>query len=177
LDAKFAKLQHAQAGNLFGTWQSVAGDLLAAAQVLRERRDSWNIASLTNTDPIPPIIMPVELMLIGMAIECLLKAVWIKRGNDIVKNGTYVGVPGAADHDLLQLASAIKCSLDDREKHVLLRLSHFIQYGGRYPIPKRSDHLRLKRSPCGGKGAATTWKTPSDYRLVDVIVARLEALH
>jgi hypothetical protein len=115
-------------------------------------------------------------MLDGMAIECLLKAVWVKRGHKLATDGKYLGVPGAGDHDLVQLAGALKLKLSALEKGTLRRLSHFIEYGGRYPVPKDADKLQLTRAPTGGRAAATTWSTPNDYVQLEAIVRRLDQL-
>jgi hypothetical protein len=165
--------QHTWAGNSPHAWESRARDLLAAATVLRQHRESMD----SNSAPAPTaLIHPAELMLDGMAIECLLKAVWVKRGHKLVKDGNYLGVPGAGDHDLVQLAGALKLKLSALEKGTLRRLSHFIEYGGRYPVPKDADKLQLTRAPTGGGAAATTWSTPNDYVQLEAIVRRLDQL-
>ena len=118
--------QHTWAGNSPHAWESRARDLLAAATVLRQHRESMD----SNSAPAPTaLIHPAELMLDGMAIECLLKAVWVKRGHKLAKDRKYLGVPGAGDHDLVQLAGALKLKLSALEKGTLRRLSHFIEYG------------------------------------------------
>lgn len=54
----------------------------------------------------------VQALLLGLAIECLLKGMWIKTHKawleknasfSLTKNGRYVGIPGAGDHELKQL--------------------------------------------------------------------------
>jgi hypothetical protein len=119
---------------------------------------------------------PPELMLRGMAIECILKALWVKQGHKLANDGKYKGVPGAGAHDLVQLASVLNLSLSDKEKDILMRLSHFIEYGGRYPVPKEADKSQLTRTPSGGRASPTTWSTPSDQILFDAMVNRLDQL-
>jgi hypothetical protein len=166
--------QHTWAGNSPEAWRSCADDLLAAAAVLRERRGSIDSSSV----PVPDgwRLHPAELMLDGMAIECLFKALWVKRGHKLARAGEYVGVPGAGPHDLVQLAGVLELTLSDLEKDTLRRLSHFIEYGGRYPVPKDAEKLQLTRTPRGGRAAANTWATPSDYLLFDAVVNRLDQL-
>ncbi len=178
LDAKFAEMLHTRAGNCFAAWQSAADDLLAASQVLRERAESFDPNSLAVGDPIPAEgrLGAVELMLRGMAIECLLKALWLRHGNTLVKDGRYVGVHGAGDHDLPQLASASKFAISDLETDLLRRLSHFIQYGGRYPVPREAAKLKPTRTPGGGAVPATTWSSPADGKLFDALVLRLSSV-
>jgi hypothetical protein len=175
VNAKLAEEIHTRAGNSSAAWQSVADDLLIASQVLKERAASLDLTSLVAGDPIPVEgrLGAVELMLKGMAIECLLKALWLKRGNMLIKNGKYVRVRGAGDHDLPQLASAAKFVINDLETDLLRRLSHFIQYGGRYPVPRDAAKLRPTRSLRGGNAPATTWSSPSDGKLFDALVSRL----
>ena len=174
MDRTLAVEIHSRAGNMPETWRSCAGDLLAAAAVLRENRESVT----RGPEPAPDAwrTHPSELMLSGMAIECLLKALWVKQGHNLVGDGKYVSITGAGDHDLVQLAGVLELTLSDLEKDVLRRLSHFIEYGGRYPVPKNAERLQLTTSPRGGRGSATTWATPSDQLLFDVVVTRLEQL-
>jgi hypothetical protein len=174
MDKKLAVKIHTGAGNLPEAWKSCADDLLAAAAVLREHRAS--VARGPEPAPNAWRTHPSELMLSGMAIECLLKALWVKQGHNLVADGKYVPVPGAGAHDLVQLAGVLKLTLSDLETDLLRRLSHFIEYGGRYPVPKNAEKLRLVSSPRGGRGAATTWATPSDQLLFDEVVNRLEQM-
>ncbi|MGA8345390.1 MAG: hypothetical protein WB781_25900 [Candidatus Sulfotelmatobacter sp.] len=165
--------QHTWAGNSPEAWQLCARDLRAAATVLRERRESIESGS---APVLTALIHPAELMLDGMAIECLLKALWVKRGNKLARDGKYLGVPDAGAHDLVQLAGAVKLILSDLEKDTLRRLSHFIEYGGRYPVPKNAEKLRLTSAPAGGRAVATTWSTPTDYVHFEAAVSRLDQL-
>lgn len=89
-------------------------------------------------------------MLSGMAIECLLKALRVKQGHNLVADGKHVPMPGAADHDLVRLPGILELTLSDLDKDVLRRLSHFIEYGERYPVPKNAGRLQLTTSPRGG---------------------------
>lgn len=116
-------------------------------------------------------------MLSGMAIECLLKALRVKQGHNLVADGKHVPMPGAADHDLVRLPGILELTLSDLDKDVLRRLSHFIEYGERYPVPKNAGRLQLTTSPRGGgRASATTWATPSNQLRLDVVVTRLEQL-
>ena len=171
LDAKFAKTQHERVGNFPRAWQLVASNLLSASQVLREKCESSDSRSATTGE-----LGAVELMLRGMAIECLLKALWLKQGRALVKDGHFKGVAGAGAHDLPQLTLAVAFPLSDLEKDLLRRLSHFIEYGGRYPVPKDANKLRLTPAPGGGKASATTWSTPTDNQLFDALILRLDKL-
>ena len=74
----------------------------------------------------------VEAMLLGMALECLLKGLYIRRHrvwedstkeHALVKDGTYVGVKGAGDHELLQLAAAAGVTVSQSEQSILIGLA------------------------------------------------------
>ena len=89
-----------------------------------------------------PAAFSVRAMLIGYAIECALKGLWVKEGNKVVHDGRYVGVPRAGDHDLVQLSRQVGFSPTKLEAEVLVRLSKFVTFAGRYPIAKIPDPMR-----------------------------------
>lgn len=174
MDLKHAVKWHSEAANSAGAWESSASSLLVAADVLRERRsaaehDDEQAIGAWRTHP-------PELMLRGMAVECLLKALWVTRGHLLAVNGRYKGIPSTKEHDLVRLAAALDLELSALERDVLRRLSAFSQYGGRYPVPKQATELQLVPSPSGGRTAATTWTTPDDYLLFEEIVRQLDTL-
>ena len=53
-----------------------------------------------------PMVLCVRAMLLGHAIECALKGLWVRKGNKLIKDGKYVGIRGVPDHDLVKLAAA-----------------------------------------------------------------------
>jgi len=81
----------------------------------------------------------VSVMLKGMAIECLLKAIWIGHVSSLAVNGRFQSIPGIRDHDLLAIATALGKHLDlglSKEDMELLPVLSFAITSGRYPIPK-----------------------------------------
>ena len=90
-----------------------------------------------------PALLAVRAMLLGYAVECALKALWVrKKGNDLVRNGKYVGVKGAGDHNLVQLAQQAGFIPTAVEAQVLRRLTKFATFAGRYPVAKTVDEMR-----------------------------------
>jgi hypothetical protein len=168
--AYHALREYERAGDDPSAWQDSADNLLRAAAVLAERREGCEPMSLAG------LLRPVELMLKGIAIECLLKAAYVKRGNRLVEDGHYLGVRGASGHDLVQLARSAEVPMNRLETDLLRRLSHFVEYGGRYPIPKDASALFLRRGPTGGHAAALTWSTPGDGELFDALRERLNSI-
>jgi len=84
-----------------------------------------------------PSAFGVRAMLIGYAIECALKGLWVKKGSTIVRSGRYVRVPGARDHDLVQLARQVGFSASDLEADVLGRMSKFATFAVDTPSRRR----------------------------------------
>jgi hypothetical protein len=120
-------------------------------------------------------ITGVIIMLRAMAVECLLKALWLKSGGQLAKNGKYRGIPGTRDHDLASLADKVterlSLNLSDSESDLLQRLSCNIA-GGRYPIQK---NWNLNMQPqAGGDRRRTTDMLPDyDDDLFTSLVSKL----
>jgi hypothetical protein len=177
MDETNARMHHERTGNFWPAWRSVAEDLLAAADVLKQHHDTFDVNSLPVGSPIPSKgrVFPAMLMLRGMAFECLLKALWLKRDakRTLVVSGKYRGIPDVDDHNLSALANATQFKTDKVEKHLLRRLSAFIKYGGRYPVATTPEALRMIKYPSGGHGEATAWTSPGDERTFAAILKKL----
>ena len=92
-----------QIANMPGSWEGSADQLLAAARVLKERRQAAEASREDDWLPSETMLRPAELMLRGFALENLLKALMVKRGAVLVRDGKYIG-PG---HGLAQLAADV----------------------------------------------------------------------
>jgi len=125
-------------GNDPALWASRAEALLTSAHVLDAQyaevpKDDldlfWKFFKLHT----------VAMMLKGMAIECLLKSIWIAHVSSLVVNGKFHSISGTRDHDLLSLVTAIgnhvDLSLLEEEMELLAVLSFAIT-SGRYPVEK-----------------------------------------
>jgi len=76
-------------------------------------------------------------MLRGMGMECLLKAIWLRQGNELMKDGTMIRRSlNTKAHDLYAMAERVcvpgAITLSEDEGHVLVRLAFGIETG-RYP--------------------------------------------
>ncbi len=141
-------------GNTPTAWILAAGSLQAAARILKAHRDLFDPSQLKVGDNVPDegkVLFP-ELMLRGFAVECMLKALWLKRGNKLAVGGKYVGIKGAANHNLLQLSDKVGLHVNERERDVLKRLSNIMISTGRYPIPTDWSARRIQKLRGGGKG-------------------------
>ncbi|MFA5909672.1 MAG: hypothetical protein WC815_12915 [Vicinamibacterales bacterium] len=165
------------AGNSVETWTASAHSLFAAAGVLRRARDIASAVPLNIDDPVPDdaLTHPAEIMLRGYAVECLLKGLWVKRGNRLALSGILQKILGVGSHNLVQLADKLACKCTPAERDVLKRLSLFMTSAGRYPIPTDWTQTKIQRTLGGGKGPPAYWQSPSDDDACASIVARVEA--
>lgn len=130
---------HARLGNLWLLWLGWVFTLEEAEVWLGQRAVHRD---LPNGDVVMPQVLCVRAMLLGYALECAFKALWLKRGNVLIRDGRYVGVKGAQDHNLLQLARASGFLPSAKETDVLTRLSKFARFAGRYPVGKAPDEAK-----------------------------------
>jgi hypothetical protein len=166
--------------NTPAAWILQADSLLRAARVLKACRDRFDPTRLKVGDTVPDagVVLFPELMLRGFAVECLMKAHWLKLGNKIAAGGKYLGVKGAADHDLLQLSDVVGVRFSDAARDVLKRLSIIMTSAGRYPTPRDWSTRRIQKIRGGSKGIPEFWSYPSDDRTLESVVEALyEELH
>jgi len=156
-------------------WQASARDLLDAATAVKAK-----VSPDTDGHGLMHTLASVQALLLGYTLECLLKGMYIKRHrvweepdkeHAIARNGAYVGVPGAGDHELLQLADAAGVALNQQERAVLTRLTNFILYAGRYPIPVRVEQMK----PVGtnGRTVARGYISGAELDTAEAIANRL----
>lgn len=72
-------------------------------------------------------VQPAYMMLCGMSLELLFKAIIVKKG--LIVNDS--------SHDLLVQASSAGIEYSSKEKKLLRILTHSIVWQGRYPTPKK----------------------------------------
>jgi len=158
-------------------WQQSAKDLLEAADAVKARGGDVVDGGMHS-------LAAVQAMLVGMALECLLKGMWIKKHKawkNTVLGLTFGGkkpkVPNGkggsvGDHELLPLADAAGVSLTQGERAVLQRLSGFIKWGGRYPIPTTADQMKPS-STGGGPTVAPNYVSAQELKLAEDLARRL----
>lgn len=141
LDEKdIARLDFEYGANMVSGWLSAAEDLLSSAQAVK--------GQVRFVGELMHSLAAVWALLLGLAIECLLKGKWVKDGNKLVQPGTdrLQRIPGAGrDHRLLPLADSTGFKLSAEERDVLERLSAFVVWAGRYPVPMNPQDLLMRR--------------------------------
>jgi hypothetical protein len=141
-------IAHERLGNAWRAWLIWAFTLEEAAADIGPR--SFHVEQ-PRGKVMMPLTLCVRAMLLGYAIECALKGLWVKNGNEIIKNRRYVGVSGAKDHNLIELSEAAGFSPTTIESNVLQHLSKFVRFAGRYPVAKTPDEMQPIEIPRIGK--------------------------
>jgi hypothetical protein len=130
-----------------------AGAWALSARRLKRGGDLLFDAYAADLDAMGSGVSPLELanlevvgpatLLFGLAIENILKAIIIDRDPQPVNDGKLRGWPAA--HDLLRLADFAAIEFDDRQKDLVRRIGAFVEWAGRYPVPKKATKLPVKQ--------------------------------
>jgi hypothetical protein len=162
-----------RAGNEPAAWFLSADSLLAAARVLveqyRAEDDQLRIGS-----PVPreaKLIAPAFL-LYGFAIECLLKARWLSKGNRLVDSENYIGMDGLKGHDLGKMAAKVGFELSANELSVLTGLSVKLTGSARYPVGTKWDSKKPVRLPNRGFSSREGFSS-ADIKVIEIVATRL----
>lgn len=118
-------------------WIYSASSLWTAANILLEKEKQRKHVS----GILEPHLLHVSIMLVGFAIENLIKGV-IAKEEGILKGKHEIKEP---HHDLVKLFRKIQFPLSLDEEKVVLVVKEYIMWAGRYPIPKKAD----RRPPSG----------------------------
>jgi len=122
-----------------GAWYLQALDLKASA-----KRLDW-VTNPCKMDEDALSFVNVYQFLLGLSFENLLKGIIslerAKKGNvPYLPKSTYI-------HDLEKLANSPECStlgFTNEELALLSRLTPYIEWAGRYPLPKNYDNMIVK---------------------------------
>ena len=161
-----------RAGNSYGSWLLSAESLLASARILFDNFDPCIDLPVGSEVPDRSKIFSTIFLLYGFCIECLFKALWIISGNKIVGNGKYIGVPGANDHKLHDLADKVNFILSEKERDALISLSVIITSSGRYPVSKCWRDTKIQKRLSGGFGSRDT-RDGQHLKIAERIIERL----
>jgi hypothetical protein len=165
-----------KSGNIPQAWEMSADSLLAAEGLLRKERTIYyttTAQSIKAGQEIPPEgkILNVEIMLKGFAVECLLKALWVKKGNELAHKGKLHKIPGVGDHKLIQLAKKMELQIDEKQTSLLRRLEIYVASMGRYPMGVNWETTKITKA---SGGPPTCWSVPSDDLLFDRFIGLVQ---
>lgn len=153
---EFWNRQFDEGGNLPGLWFDVAFSLRTAADVLERFKGPPMFefkTKVTRSDYEQQSVERVHAMLLGMATECLLKALWLKYGGILAEGGTYRPIPETPNHRLDLMAKAVSGKGEikfTRQELKLLERASFWIVSGRYPIPTKSSDNLARQKPLIG---------------------------
>lgn len=172
------RLDHESYGNKWYPWVLKAQELIASAEILRSECTTRkyfpnDLDKYEDAMEAPGAkVFATILMLWAMAVECFLKALWLKSGEKLIISGQYKKIPNTNDHQLDTLAGAISKKgifvFTDQEMNLLYRLSPFIVLG-RYPIQKEVA-IQNKKAPKGMETGG--WSLPGDDILLGNFLGR-----
>jgi len=153
-----------RSGNNYRNWFNTASRLLADSATLRRKtRRIRNSLRHGAKPPLEMLTVWTEVMLAGFAVECLIKAVWLKKGNELVRDGKYKGILRNERHQLVPLCDRIGIPLSSTERRSLHGLSRTIVGVGRYSIPRKPSE------------AGSSWGS-KDNSVVSTFVERLKLM-
>lgn len=104
-------------------WHSKSHDLLVSALTL------WN--AMQSDKKLEVNCWATYKMLMGMSFELLFKAHCVGSGTEF-----------KSTHDLVGLANIASLSTTKEENKLLKVLSEYVIWDGRYPTPKKPEHLK-----------------------------------
>ena len=131
------------------SWTLSADELLRSFGLLVDQEALDMPARRQKPEKYLPNVCSVAMMLAGLAIENLLKAIYISANPAFNESGKF----NVATHDLLKLADDINLALTEEERVLIERLEQFLTWAGRYPVPLFTEDMRPRIFPSSG-GAA-----------------------
>ncbi len=144
---KFVDEQFELAATIPAKWALQAHSLKKGADILFKKVDDDLRILMSETSTNKPQnfeagLISVASLLFGLAMENILKAVILNELPDDEKKIIIKKWPGDG-HNQILLANKAKINLTEIEKDILRRLSEFVRWAGRYPIPKSADKMTI----------------------------------
>jgi hypothetical protein len=147
-----------------------AADLVFTAYVsdLNELGGGCSPLGLSNLEIVGP-----ATLLYGLAFENILKALIIRKEGIVINQGKFDKWPGSG-HGLIDLANRAGVKLTKVQRDLLSRLTAYVEWSGRYPIPMAEDRMLLKQV-----AISTKWfplpVQPGERAAVDGFYQKLDA--
>ena len=158
------------------SWWITADNLLVASRFLclhsAHQLSGKEFFELHKKPPLPDEtkVYGVIQMLRGMAVEALLKGLWVDYGGTLAENGRYKKIPDTTEHQLVSLvekvSTVINLDLSSDERSVLEKLSISI-IDGRYPIRKLWETRKPEKLPI--------WYVHRDEEIMASMISKLKS--
>lgn len=128
-------------------WALTARRLRRSADLVFAQHESDLKALFEGTSPLD--LDNLELagcatLLYGLAMENLLKAIFLQVTKKPIINGKFP-FPSKDGHDQVLIAKGASLKLSVQEEDMLSRLTAFVRWAGRYPIPRYPESMQLKQ--------------------------------
>ena len=170
-------------GNDWRIWAAHAAELKLAADELFRVTEQKYPKTDNRTAKGWAVIAPM-VMLYGNVVECLLKGLYLRRGNLLIEEhkseeGDETKLKFTqrhGNHDLVAIARDpnVRFELSEDERALLQRLRVYIRYAGRYPVPLKWDESKQVLRTGTGKEISRSILWSDGYkRPLDAIITRL----
>ena len=118
-----------------------SGDLLFSLYIedLEAMARGVSVLELENLELVGP-----ATLLLGLATENILKSIAIQKNPQPTKDGKLRDWPQG--HDLIRLAELSGIELVEKQRDLLRRIGAFVEWAGRYPIPKKATKIAIKQA-------------------------------
>jgi len=131
------------------SWLLMASSLHRAACIIWEQvEEDWkhqqDPEKLAQSGYIPRLT-PVFMLLAGLTIENLVKGIRVSQESALDKKGKF----RFNKHNLVNLLEQSSITLSDDERDLVERLTQYIQWGGRYPVPLKTSDFVPRSWPSG----------------------------
>jgi hypothetical protein len=155
-------------------WELSAVTLRCAVEVLYEevKNDIRQLGKPRKSKSVRPSLHGVCLMLCWLMLENLLKAVLISRASPLDSKGRFI----LKGHGLLNLADRVGLKLSENESFLMERLTHFVEWAGKYPVPLTNEPMLPRTLPQGGFAPLHHSLIGADFEGARRIANRLERL-
>jgi len=158
---------HTRIGNDPTYWVITARNLFAASKAVQTERE--RVQSTLKPGPAPDIIFTVwtHVMLTAFGIECFIKAIWVRKGHQLARDGKYVCMTNKEKpRELVKLCDIARIPLEERETDALQRMSDIGKSIGRYPIGRTAE--------TDSRGRTGGWSSTDD-RIIENFITKLKA--
>jgi hypothetical protein len=154
-------------------WRMASDSLRRAARTLLPviENDEKVLCNQQSEDNIEPPLSPVYMLLVGLAIENLVKGICVANAPNIIENDRLGR--GMRTHSILDLLARAHVTVSQEDSELIERLEVFVNWAGRYPIPAKLGDSLPRTNSTGGFGPLNYFSS-RDPELLEYLMDRLE---
>ena len=173
MEEKLLKRHYLKLGRNPVNWVKEAAELKRAAGILyKEVLADYNEMK-TGTWTGKHYIFAQYQMLTGYALQCLLKAIYIKKNKE--KAAIDIDKFTHKSHDLKALANSLRVKVSREELDLLDRLTEYVASAGRFPIPRKYEFITQENNK-GSVVIRARFKPETDDTIFNGLYEKLQAL-